>query len=108
MAHPENVTPLPVVPGEVTIGRADGNPRFTPRELELIKDRYGRSMSELMQDDSDDKFVTLGWLKLRRQGYQISFDDMQDIVIELVGDETPDPTNTDNSDDSPRSVTPGG
>ena len=109
MAHPENVTEIhPAgLPVQVTLGTADRNVRFTPRELELIKDRYGRSLSELIADDSsDDKLVVLAWLKLRREGYPVGFDQMADVVVEL-GDTPPDPTNGATTETSLPSATSG-
>ena len=96
------------LPAEVEITRADSTPRFTPRELEMIKDRFGRSMTELTQDDTDDKLVVLAFLKLRRQGLQVGFDDLTDVVIVLRGNNSEDPTNAGPTETSPPSVTPGG
>src|SRR4029077_17061454 len=60
------------LPDEVTLRAAEiANPRFTPRELRLIREHTGVSLSKLLADeDSDDKFVVFGWLKLRRMGYE--------------------------------------
>jgi len=109
MAEPE-VTRIvqPVrLPDEVLLTRADlGHPRFTPRELDQIKDRYGRSFSGVVTDlDGDDKFVVCAWLKLRREGWQISLEEMADIVIEVVVQE--DPSNADGSTSSPASAASG-
>ena len=35
----------------------------------------------LADEDSDDKFVIFGWLKLRRMGYEVDWDAMDDIVL---------------------------
>ena len=99
----------PAAPNEVTLTPQDRNVRFTPRELEAIKGQYGKSLSTLIgDDDSDDKLVVLGWLKLRRAGYQIDLDDMLDVVVSLEGDSTPDPSNGEPSTTSPPSADSGG
>jgi hypothetical protein len=88
-----NVTPLQRYPSEVSLTPQDRNVRFTPRELAAIKERYGRALSALVDDDeSDDKLVVLAWLKLRREGWQLDLDDMLDIVVSLEGDGATDPT----------------
>lgn len=94
MAHPEMTG---VLPDEVVLGKAEiARPRFTPRELRLIKEQTGHSLSELLSDEhSDDKFVVFGWLKLRRMGFDLEWPEMDDIVLSLdMGDPPPaDPTN---------------
>jgi hypothetical protein len=84
------------LPDEVVLTKAEiANPRFTPRELRLIREYTGHSMSELLADEhSDDKFVVFGWLKLRRQGYTVDWESMDDIVLSFDMDEAVvDPTN---------------
>lgn len=69
-------------------------PRFTPRELREIKEHLGRTFSQILSDeDTDDKFVVLAWLKLRRDGHDVDWDDMDDVIVSLVPDQPPDPTN---------------
>lgn len=67
--------------------------RFTPRELRLISEQFGRSLSAILDDEqSDDKFVMFAWLKLRRDGHDLDRDAMDDVLISFeVG--KPDPTN---------------
>ena len=94
------------LPTEVSLGKADRNVRFTPRELELIKERFGRSLSQLIDDDdTDDKLVVLAWLKLRRAGFLVDFEQMRDVVVELTGDTPPDPLSGATSGTSPPSAT---
>lgn len=96
------------LPSEVMVTNADA-PRFTPRELEMIKAEYGVSFSQIIQDDdSDAKYPVLAWLKLRRQGYDITLDEMQDIVISIVADVEEDPTKPQPSNGSPPSAGSGG
>jgi hypothetical protein len=111
MAEPIRPVATPNVPAEVQLTRDDlGSPRFTPRELRMIKEAFGHSFWEVMQDDeSDDKFVMLAWLKLRREGYTFDVADLDDTVIQVsAGEQTPvDPTSGDTSRDSPPSAATG-
>jgi hypothetical protein len=96
------------LPAEVTLRTSEvASPRFTPRELRLIRAQTGRTFSQVMGDeDSDDKFIVFAWLKLRRDGHQIEWDEMDDVVISLTSDE-PDPTNGRPGTTSPSSAATG-
>jgi hypothetical protein len=83
------------LPEEVVLRQAEiANPRFTPRELRLIREHAGVSLSEMLADEkSDEKFVVFGWLKLRRMGYEVDWEAMDDIVLSFdMGDAPVDPT----------------
>jgi hypothetical protein len=99
---------VPHVPTEVTLTRDDlAAPRFTPRELRQIKDTFGRSFGQLLADeDTDDKFAALAWIKLRRLDHQVSLEEMDDVVITVnPGLVTPvDPTTEGSSTGSPPSA----
>jgi len=85
-----------VIPDEVTLTKAKiQNPRFTPRELRLIREYTGHSLTDLLGDEhGDDKFTVFGWLKLRRLGIDVDWSDMDDIVLSFdMNDPVPDPTN---------------
>jgi len=101
---------LPATNGqiEVTI-TADYRPRFTPRELETIKAETGRSLMQLISDDeSDEKFRVLAWLKLRRSSHPLEWDEMRDVIIGLDEKAEPvDPLNEPPSSGSPPSVSSG-
>ena len=110
MAEP--ITPIhitPPLPGEVVLTRDDlGSPRFTPRELRMIKEAFTRSFWEVMQDDTDDKFVMLAWLKLRREGHDLDVSALDDTIIQISAEQAQvDPTSGDTSRDSPASATTG-
>jgi hypothetical protein len=81
-------------PTEVVLSTTEvSKPRFTPRELRLIREQTGRSFTQIMaDDDSDDRFVVFAWLKLRRDGHDLEWADLDDVVISLTTAE-PDPTN---------------
>lgn len=91
------------LPREVEI-RRDLDMRFTPRELRAIKEATGRSLIQTIGDDeSDERFTVFAWLKLRREGYDLSLADMDDVIIAIIGDE-PDPTIAPRSETSPHSA----
>lgn len=107
MAEP--VTHLPrAVPDEVTITQDDmRTPRFTPRELRTIKEQTGKTLTEILTDEhSDDRFLVYAWTKLHRDGHEITWDDLDDIVI-TVKVEQPDPTSGPASTTSPPSAATG-
>lgn len=105
----EILRPHPVQ-GEVSLTQIDFTPRFTPRELEMIKEHYGRPMVEIMGGDDDDKFTVAAWLKLRREGHQLGLDEMRDVVIDTsqIGKATVDPSSGEPSPSSPPSAGTGG
>ena len=96
------------VPAEVTLRQDElAAPRFTPRELRIIKEQLGRSFMQLVQDDGDDeKFAVMAWLKLRREGYDLDYTDMDDVVI-TIGGTSLDPTNEQPDTTSPHSAASG-
>ncbi len=77
---------------EIVIDTGDLAIRFTPRELRLIREHTGRSYSEISADEtSDDRFTVMAWLKARRDGHPVDWDDMDDIVISITNSAV-DPT----------------
>jgi hypothetical protein len=82
---------------------------FTGRELAAIKQHTGHSLSELLSDEAtDDKFIVLAWLKLRRDGQNVSWEDMLDVVVDFQPTESlVDPQNAASFATSPPSVTSG-
>ena len=99
--------PDPEWPAQVELRQEEvQTPRFTPRELRMIQEHTGRSFSQIVTDeDSDEKFVLVAWLKLRRDGYQVGWDDMDDIVIQIGG--SANPTTEQPATTSPPSATTG-
>jgi hypothetical protein len=100
----------PGVPEVVPLYQEDLTPRFTPRELALIKSTTGLTFSQMMADEeSDEKFTAWAWLKLRRQGFAVSWEDMQDVLIELRASEVSDvdPLNAARPTTSPLSAVTG-
>ena len=77
----------------VTITQQTGV-RFTPNELRGLKAETGRSLNELMGEDADDadRMQTLAWLRLRREGRTVPWEECGDIEVELRVEEPPDPT----------------
>ena len=76
----------------VEIDLVDLTVRFTPRELRLIRENTGRSYSEIVADDtSDDRFTVMAWLKARRDGHALDWEQMDDVVISITNSAV-DPT----------------
>jgi hypothetical protein len=107
MAEAETV--VIALPREVKLRREDLRaPRFTPRELKMIQEHLGRSFTEVITDENgDDKYSVLAWLKLRRDGYAISWEEMDDVVIDFDVEAEPDPTSEQPSTTSPLSASSG-
>jgi hypothetical protein len=106
----EPVTHFSIVPDEVTLYQEDlTSPRFTPRELDTVRDQVGRSFTQVLIDEtSDDKFTVLAWLKLRREGVTVDWEEMRDVVISVKADVSGlDPTNVVRPTTSPPSATTG-
>lgn len=96
------------LPAEVVLSTAEvSNPRFTPRELRLIHEQTGRTFTQIMSDEeSDEKFVVFAWLRLRRDGHQLDWADLDDVVISLTTSQA-DPTNGRPDKTSPPSAATG-
>jgi hypothetical protein len=104
LAQPSNNGIAGIGPLEVSLGGAAGL-KFTPRELKLVKAAYGRSLIQILQDDeSDDRFTVVAWLRLRRNGREVELADMDDVLIDLEQPDAPDPTTPPLSPTSPSSV----
>jgi hypothetical protein len=74
----------------------------------MVRETFGRSWSSITADEADDeKFVVSAWLMLRRDGYEVALDDMDDVVIRIAIEE-PDPTRPELSESSPHSADSGG
>lgn len=83
------------LPTEVRLTKETiSNPRFTPRELQMILAATGKTFTSHITDETgDEKYTVLAWLLLRRDGLEVAYDDMLDIVLTLDWtDATVDPT----------------
>jgi hypothetical protein len=97
------IHPPAQLPAKVVIS-TNYTPQFTPRELDMIRDQTGRSYSQIVgDDDSDDRLVVTAWLKLRRDGHQVTLEQMKDVLIELSGGDA-DPTSSEPSTSSSTSA----
>jgi hypothetical protein len=94
MAEPDVMEIGARAPREVTLRVEEmTSPRFTPRELRLVKEHTGRAFTALVADDeSDEKLTVLAWLKLRRDGFLGTLADLDDTVITLETGASEDPT----------------
>lgn len=83
---------LTTLPEEIELDLADMAVRFTPRELRLIREHTGRSYSDIVADEtSDDRFTVMAWLKARRDGHPLDWEQMEDVVISITNSAV-DPT----------------
>lgn len=81
-------------------------PPHSPRELTLLKAMTGRGFQELVNEDADDgdRATVLIWFKLRRLGFDPTWEEAGNVLIQYV---TPDPPSAGVSTNSPPSVTGG-
>jgi len=112
MAESENLTTEPPAPvravprplPDVVLIAGDARLRFTPRELRIIREQTGSTLTELMQEE----MLTLtAWLKLRRSGWpDVRWSDLDDIDLEFVASEkdAADPLADQPSTTSPHSA----
>ena len=88
MAMTNNGTALPEA---VQVG---GTPRLTPNELRLLKAATGRALSDLFADEAD-AMQAMVWLKLRREGFDVSWEQAGDMPADMSGAvPAPDPTSS--------------
>ena len=93
MAEPEVVhlperRPLPEV---VEIDVSVGMPPHSPRETSLLREQTGRGFQELAGEDADDgdRERVMVWFKLRRLGYEPTWEEAGDVLIDYT---MPDPS----------------
>lgn len=105
---PERPRPLPE---EIVVDTANLAIRMTPNELRALKAETGRSMEDLMGEGAEmaDRLQAISWLRLRREGYAVSWAEAGDVGVRFETSEAkpPDPTSGDTSATSPGSVTSG-
>jgi hypothetical protein len=73
----------------------------------MLKEQFGRSLGQILGDEeSDDKFAALAWIKLRRQGFDVDLADLDDVVITIRPSEVEklDPSSGGSSTGSPPSA----
>ena len=85
---------------------------MTPNEMRVLKEKTGKTLTELLGGDAEDidqapdRIQSLVWIELRRQGYEMEWDDVGDVIPDME-EEPPDPTPTAPSPTSPPSATSG-
>lgn len=92
----------PTLPTSVQVG---GTPRLTPNELRVLKVTTGRSLADLFGDEAD-AMQAMVWVKLRRQGFAVSWEQAGDVEADMTPP-TVDPTNATSSPPSPLSADSG-
>jgi hypothetical protein len=96
--------PLPEV---IEFDTSAGMPPHSPRETSMLKEMTGRSFQELAGENADagDREQVLVWFKLRRLGFEPSWEEAGDVLIDYV---TPNPPSGGDSTSSPPSAGSGG
>ena len=93
--------------------RIEQGTSLSPNEMRTLKELTGRSLTELLGGDIDDidqapdRIQSLVWVELRRQGYEVTWEQAGDVRPEFVAAD-PDPTNAGPSTSSPGSAATGG
>lgn len=90
------------LPASVRVG---GAPRLTPNELRFLKVSTGRTLESLFSDEAD-AMQSMVWLKLRRAGYAVTWEQAGDVEADMA-DVAVDPTKPEPSPTSPLSVATG-
>jgi hypothetical protein len=110
MAENEPVARLPErrqLPDSVQFDVNAGMPPHSPRETSLLKEMTGRSFQELAGEGADDgdREQVLVWFKLRRLGYEPTWEEAGDVLIDYVAT---NPSSGGDSTSSPPSAGSGG
>ena len=81
------------LPEEVLID-GDNPPRHTPNEVRLLKQMTGKTFTDLAGETADfeDQEQVMAWMQLRRDGYEPTWDEVGDMLIQVVK-KPEDPTN---------------
>lgn len=82
--------------------RIIGAPRFSANQLRQLRAVTGLELEQLMTD-SAAMLQAYAYTLLRRDGYEVSWEEAGDVLIEFA-DETPDPTYAGNATASPDSA----
>jgi hypothetical protein len=109
MAEPVVALPRPLpVSVQLSLSMA-----LTPNEMRILKEKTGRPLNELLGGDFDDldtapdRIQSLIWAQLRRDGYDVSWEQAGDVLPDYVQAE-PDPTSAESSSSSSTSAASGG
>jgi hypothetical protein len=83
--------------------------RFAPNDLRDLKTETGRSLTDLTGEDADDadRFQTMAWLRLRRQGVKVPWAECGDIELDFEVEVEEDPMSGERSSSSPASADSG-
>lgn len=97
----------PALPDVIEIDPTEGMPPHSARETSLLAQLSGKKLEELVGDNADqgDRERVLVWFRLRRLGYEPTWDEAGDVLINYV---LPNPPSGGASTGSPPSATTGG
>jgi hypothetical protein len=80
-------------------------PTFSANQLRVIRAVSGLPLEQAL-GDQENVWQALAYLELRRQGYELTWDEAGEVGLEL-GTEEPDPTSLGNATASPHSADSG-
>ena len=86
---------------------------LSPNEMRTLKEKTGRTLTELLggdlddMDEAPDRIQSLVWIELRRMGYDVDWEAAGDVRPEFAEPEPPDPTSGEHSTSSPASAASG-
>jgi len=98
---------VPRLPESVRIDAKNPIPPHSPRELAIIEDGSGLTFQELVGEDArhSNRERVMVFLALRRLGFEPTWDDTLDVMVDYVA---PDPPSAAPPTTSPPSATSGG
>jgi hypothetical protein len=101
-----SISPVrPALPDTVEIDLSAGMPRHSPRETRILEQHFGKPFDVLLGEEGAsqaDREIIMGWLTLRRLGYDPALEDMEDVLIDFVN--APNPPEGGSSVSSPPSA----
>ena len=97
----------PEVPEVVVLSPDAVSLRLTPNEMRQVADATGKPLDGLLGEEAEmaDRLQTIVWVKLRREGHDLTWVEAGDIIVEFAA---VDPTSGGPSTSSPDSADSGG
>jgi hypothetical protein len=91
------------IPDKLKLSTTEVDVRLTPNEMRHMREATGKQLTELLGEGAEesDRIQAIIWVKLRREGYELTWEQAGDILPEF---EEPDPTSGDEPSSSPPSA----
>ena len=96
----------PEIPEVVVLSPDQVSMRLTPNEMRVLQKATGAGLDELLGEGAPmaDRMQTIVWVKLRRDGFDVTWERAGDVIVEFVAE---DPTKGEPSTSSPPSADSG-